>query len=63
MRDGEKWQRVRSWRGVSHAKEAKVQIELHGQNDCSDTTVKTGWEEGKTGQERLVRRPLELGEQ
>lgn len=41
----------------------KAQTDLHVQNEYSGIIVGTGLEEGKTGKEYLVRRPLALDEQ
>lgn len=41
----------------------KAQTDLHVQNEYSGIIVGTGQEEGKTGKEYLVTRPLVLDEQ
>lgn len=41
----------------------KAQTDVQVQNDRSGIIMETGQEESETGQEHLVRRPLELGDQ
>lgn len=57
--EGEVMEGCRQCRGSK----GKVQTAVPVQNDHSGTVVETGREEGKTGQEHLVRRPVELGDQ
>lgn len=40
----------------------KAQTDVQVQNDRSGIIMETGQEESETGQEHLVRRPLELGD-
>ena len=44
-------------------KQRKATNNVQVQNDHSGIIVETGQEESKTGQEHLIRRPLELGDQ